>query len=790
MNIRPKLLLIILLISLIPVISITAFFMYSFQNILKRSIGENIESLAREKANAISLILQDRVNETEILAAMPQIKDFVRQSNYAYIYGNEVDIYHTISKIDKEWIASKGSCEIVNQILNNDLSVLLKKYQSIDNEKYGEIIVTDIKGATVAMTKTLSDYYQADEAWCANSFNKGRGVVFIDDRGFDVSVGTLVVGIGVPIRDGGEVNGVLKVNYKVQDVLDVVTGSGDNTSYTSLVRSQGSTIASSDDEISMEILSDTERNIMATGSSGWIDGDIHGSQRTIMGMSSVDSDIYTRISSPRERKGISGEEWVPTKWYLVLDVKHSEAFGPINTLRNRVIVLSIIILLVLVAIILVIARSISRPIINLTKATKLIAGGNLEHKLTIKSKDETGQLAKSFNRMTDDLRSSQYELLSARNDWVNTFDSITDMISIVDTDLNLVRCNMALVRKFNLEPEELIGKKCCEIFHNRNEPSRGCLLLRCKKTLEPAREEMEISRISGNFLFTCFPRRDNNGKLKGFVLIVTDITRQKQAEKRIREYSKNLEKANEELRGLDRMKSMFISSMSHELRTPLNSIMGFTSVILDGMSGEISVRQKDQLNRVYNASQRLLIMVKGVIDISNIEAGRVKPFPQEISLHDLIQESVDNQEQNFAGKGVAVEVEVPEDLKIYIDRERLAQCLNNLLSNAAKFTESGTVSISVAEDDGMVTISVSDTGIGIAEEDIARIFMPFVRIDSHLSVKAGGTGLGLYLTKKLVTEILRGRIGVESEEGKGSTFRIKIPRGSDPSLPGNYSNNR
>ena len=245
-------------------------------------------------------------------------------------------------------------------------------------------------------------------------------------------------------------------------------------------------------------------------------------------------------------------------------------------------------------------------------------------------------------------------------------------------------------------------------------------------------------------------------------------------QKRI-QIEKALFEANENLRTLDRLKSMFIASMSHELRTPLNSIIGFTGVILQGMTGPLSDKQHDHLSRVYNSAKHLLSLITDVIDISKIEAGRLEFFPGEVILADLIDEAVMSIQPQLKDKGLALETSVPGDLVMQTDRKRLLQCIINYLGNAVKYTESGTISITARQIDDKVKILVSDTGIGISKEDQSKLFDAFERLDSHLRVKVGGTGLGLYLTRKLASEILGGEVLVESREGKGSTFGLLIP---------------
>lgn len=238
---------------------------------------------------------------------------------------------------------------------------------------------------------------------------------------------------------------------------------------------------------------------------------------------------------------------------------------------------------------------------------------------------------------------------------------------------------------------------------------------------------------------------------------------------------KTLELANTQLKAVDKLKSMFIASMSHELRTPLNAIIGFSGLLEQGVLGELDEKQRDSIQRIHRAGTHLLSLISEVIDISRIEAGRLEIYPEVFSLKELIDEAIENIRPIADAKNIQLEVEAEYLPEVFTDRKRIMQCLLNYLSNAVKYSEHGKVTLTVVIKDGALTLSVIDTGIGITEADIPKLFVAFERVDSHLRIKAGGTGLGLYLTKKIVEELLHGKVAVESRINTGSTFMLTIP---------------
>ena len=410
MKIKTKFIVTFILISLIPIAIIAVISMYNVQKALKDTIETNFGNLAKEKAATISYIINDRIDGAELIAEMPALKDLVRKANQVYTGRSEAEIQNSITKIDNEWLELKGNTEIAKEILNNDLSKVLREYQDRKSRKYGEIFLTDIRGSTIAMTKILTDYYQADEAWWGFGYNNGRGNSYVDDRGIDLSVGSITTGILVPIYDKGVVIGILKINYKIEEILDVLSSFRlGETGYASLVRSNNINNTYTSISPSGREIAETEKDLIISGNKSYAAG-IHKGQKTIIGYSPIEIEIFRRVVNLDDKMGIKGERMESTKWHLFINVEQSEMYTPIHDLRNAIIIMVLIILSFVVVAALFVSKSISAPIHTLHKGTEIIGKGDMNHKIEVYTKDEIGNLAQSFNEMTTNLRAVKLSL--------------------------------------------------------------------------------------------------------------------------------------------------------------------------------------------------------------------------------------------------------------------------------------------------------------------------------------------------------------------------------------------
>jgi signal transduction histidine kinase len=236
-----------------------------------------------------------------------------------------------------------------------------------------------------------------------------------------------------------------------------------------------------------------------------------------------------------------------------------------------------------------------------------------------------------------------------------------------------------------------------------------------------------------------------------------------------------LSRLNDQLAQTSKAKSEFLANMSHELRTPMNAMLGFTEMLLDGLYGDVPTELREPLTDIQVNGRHLLRLINDVLDLSKIEAGRMELALGEYSVREVVDIVQVSLRSLAAEKGLEFVTSVPDDLPVaYGDNRRLTQCLMNLAGNAIKFTKQGNVEIGVELVAGEIIYRVSDTGIGIPQDELENVFAEFRQVDATVTREFGGTGLGLSITKRFV-EMHGGRIWVESEVGKGCTFFFAVP---------------
>jgi PAS domain S-box-containing protein len=360
-------------------------------------------------------------------------------------------------------------------------------------------------------------------------------------------------------------------------------------------------------------------------------------------------------------------------------------------------------------------------------------------------------------------------------------ESISDAVMVLDQHNRFVDINPAALRLINQpSAKAVIGQSAQGVIGGQSS------LVEQYRDVTDAHTEITLGTGAGQRYFGLHisPLRNRHGELTGRVLVLREITEIKQAAAQIQAQNEALTRANQELAiarekadEANHLKSEFLATMSHELRTPLNSVIGYADLMLTGLTGELNTKQDDYLRRIMSNGERLLALINDVLDISKIEAGRldlnVKPFqPAELL------GGVTARMQSLADqKGLHLELHLDPDLppQLLGDQRRLDQILVNLVGNAIRFTDAGHVKILFdRSDDKQWTMAVADTGQGIPPHALEFIFDEFRQVDGSYQREHGGSGLGLAIVRKLAV-LMQGTVHVESEVGKGSTFRVQLP---------------
>ncbi len=371
------------------------------------------------------------------------------------------------------------------------------------------------------------------------------------------------------------------------------------------------------------------------------------------------------------------------------------------------------------------------------------------------------------------------------------FDSVNDAVIIQDiTTGSVLAANQRACEEFGYSSTEFNRLNFGDLGSEKTCFTKQDALVWMRKAKEgnPQIFEWEAKHREGHlFWIEVNVRRAFIGKQDALVIVTRNISDRKQIEKELKRHREHLEEmvnertaqleiAKNRAESADRLKSAFLASMSHELRTPLNSIIGFTGIIINEVVGPLNFEQKKELTMVKASAYHLLSLINDVLDISKIEAGELDVSWDTFNMRDLAERVMEEMSPLADKKGLDLSnVIAPEVGEITSDERRIRQVLINLVNNAIKFTNQGEVMISCRMNKNRLKICVTDTGIGIKKEDMAKLFKPFQQVDTGTARKYEGTGLGLSICKRIL-DLLGGRIQVDSVYGKGSTFTVYLPK--------------
>lgn len=418
---------------------------------------------------------------------------------------------------------------------------------------------------------------------------------------------------------------------------------------------------------------------------------------------------------------------------------------------NRVIVIIVAAMTITAVLVIlaawIIARMTTRPIRELTRVSQEIASGEFGHRITVGTKDESGQLAHAFNEMSVNLKRLVETISEDRARLTSILDNMADGVMLTDIEGNILLTNKAAQRLFGIKDENIMARPLIEVVreHELNDI--------LKTSLETGREQVAQfeSGTSSRYL-RAIALPIAQGRLSGALVLIQDLT---------------------ELKGLQTMRRELVGNVSHEFRTPLAGIKAMVETLRDGAVEDREVTV-DFLARIEAEVDRLTQLVAELTELSRIETGRAELKLEPVNLNSLVEEVIAQLKPQAERQNLSFETGLDTDLPVVqADKERIRQVIGNLVHNAIKFNHSGgSIRVVTGTFEDSVTMEVSDTGKGIARDDLPRIFERFYKVDKHRGGQ--GAGMGLAIAKHIV-EAHRGDIRVRSEEGKGSTFSFRLP---------------
>ena len=436
----------------------------------------------------------------------------------------------------------------------------------------------------------------------------------------------------------------------------------------------------------------------------------------------------------------------------------------------------------------VLQRQISRPILSLAQTVVEIS---TRHDYTLRAmprgRDEIGQLTLGFNDMLTRIEARERELQESEARYRTTLDRMLEGCQIVDREWRYVYLNDTAAMQSRRTKQDLLGRTMQECFPGFEHAAVFETLSRCMERRVAAHLENEFTLDDGS---SAWFELSVQPVAEGLLILSLDVSARRRNERILLEARDELERkvvertaelivAKEQAESSDRLKSEFLATMSHELRTPLNAIIGFAGTLLMKLPGPLNAEQEKQLRTVQSSARHLLSLINDLLDVAKIESGKLEVTIEPIACQRVIDDVLGALRPAAAAKGLELHKKVPRfDVPVLADRRAFSQILINLANNALKFTERGSVSVELHEPDGgtgVVSIAVRDTGPGISTVDQKRLFQSFAQVESGSKRRVEGTGLGLYVSRKLA-ELQGGAITLQSEPGQGSCFTLQLPR--------------
>jgi len=701
------------------------------------AVRRDAQALAIALREKVGLALDARIQAIQAFAGTSrQLQAALAASNAEFAArGSEAEVRAAILAADGAWQRAvertpPEPTPLMTSLLENEVSAGLRKaMEYFRNDEgqlvFAEIFVTNMWGVNVGQTGLTSDYLQSDEGWWTGARDQGVWASSLVSK--DESAHVYSVDIGIRIDDAeGSCLGVLKAVLNIEDVRRTIDAfaarSGLPDAFVEIIDPRGHVVhrQSDDKAYDQDLSSDVAVARALRGEAGTV-------------IESTPRGELFRAYAPARDGGS------PVQWALVLNQPTSEVFSHADELRRWMIGVGVL-------------ASLAAVLLGLF-------------------------LTRSFGRITQRLAQARTALEQNEARLRSVVEGAVDGIVTIRSDGIIESVNPAVCAIFGYEAEELLGRNVSVVIPGPHGKSHDSYIQRYLRSGEAhilgTAQQLEGLRRDG----TTFPldlsvSEVRAGDLRLFVGIMRDVTEREQARHA-------LEAAKEAAEAASRSKGQFLANMSHELRTPLNAIIGYAEMVAEELEERDEPELVSDVGKVRTAGKHLLGLINDILDVSKIEAGRMELHFEQVDVQQFLLDVVTTVQPLMEQNGNELVLEAADALgQVQMDVTKLRQILFNLLSNAAKFTREGRVTLEARRVEGVehdwLELRVLDTGIGMSAEQLEHVWEAFSQADSSTTRQFGGTGLGLTISRSFC-EMLGGTIDVESTLGAGTGFTLQLP---------------